>query len=119
MPQLESLLDALIRGEADYEELAAALVEGDAARLQRIPGIGKRTAERLVVELRDRVRPPAAARAEPASTGGSREDVVSALVNLGYPESQADRAAEQAVEKTGTAPEFTRLLREALRLLHR
>lgn len=106
-------------------EAALALTEKDVHRLQTVPGIGRKTAERLVVELKDKVRDllpggdPAtvAASAEPA---GARTDVISALVNLGYPEGPAGRAVDQVL---GTAaaqpPGFEDLLRQSLQRLHR
>ena len=102
------------------EEVARALGEGDAARLQRVPGIGRKTAERLVLELRDRVRVPAEPASETASPPrGLRRDVVSALMNLGYPQVQAERAAQEAEEEAGESPEFPAMLRQALKLLQR
>jgi holliday junction DNA helicase RuvA len=82
------------------DELAPAIREGDIARLTRIPGVGKKTAERMVVELRDRLaaaEPEAGAAATAAGRGGVSGDVVSALLNLGYD----SRAAEAAVERAG------------------
>jgi holliday junction DNA helicase RuvA len=101
------------------DELAPAIREGDIARLTRIPGVGKKTAERMVVELRDKL---AAAESEglpagaAAGRGGVSGDVVSALLNLGYD----SRAAEAAVERAGRdggAGNFEALLRAALHAL--
>ena len=102
-------------------EIAAALVARDVARLQRIPGIGRKTAERLVLELRDKVAPLAAGEeaAPPVAAEGVRQDVVSALVNLGYPSAQADRATGQAFAEAGDQASFESLLRATLRRLHR
>jgi Holliday junction DNA helicase RuvA len=80
-------------------DLVAAIHRGDLPRLSAIPGVGKKTAERLVVELKDKmveiqaVRGVAASE-EPAPSPESvlRDDLVSALVNLGYPRSSADKA---------------------------
>jgi Holliday junction DNA helicase RuvA len=102
------------------DELAPAIREGDIARLTRIPGVGKKTAERMVVELRDKLAAaesealPAGAAA--AGRGGVSGDVVSALLNLGYD----SRAAEAAVERAGRdggAGNFEALLRAALHAL--
>ncbi len=103
-------------------EIATALAGGDSARLRSIPGIGRKTAERLVVELKDRVG--SLAEAEPAgvpepSTDGIRSDVVSALVNLGYASGQAERATDAVLAEASAEPEFKDLLRETLRRLHR
>lgn len=104
------------------ETVARAVREGDVARLGTVPGVGRKTAERLVVDLRDRVTPglagaaPGPAEAE-APAGGM--DVVSALENLGYPRRQAERAVRQAGGSGGSDSSFDDLLREALRRLSR
>lgn len=103
-------------------EAAAAIVAGEAARLQTIPGIGRRTAERLTLELRDRVgglaagAPPAI---PPAGEAGVRQDVISALVNLGYPGGKAERATDAVLAGSAEEPEFSAALRETLRRMHR
>ena len=99
-------------------ELADALRASDVARLTRIPGVGKKTAERLVVELKDKM-PKVAATAETAETpagGGIKDDLTSTLVNLGYSRPEAEKGAERAVREAGAAP-FEDLLRRALRTL--
>jgi len=99
-------------------DLVPAVRAGDLARLTRIPGVGRKTAERMVVELRDKLaamEAPADAR-QPITTTGVAGDVVSALLNLGYEQ----RAAEQAVERTrknGASESFETLLRGALQEL--
>jgi len=80
-------------------DLIAALEAGDVVRLVSIPGVGKKTAERLVVELRDRVKLVQGERAaEQGRTGGSglEAEAVSALVNLGYRRPEAERAVKAA-----------------------
>ena len=103
------------------DELIAALAAGDVARLVRIPGVGKKTAERMVVELRDKLQALAAqlpaARATAAS-GGSDNDLVAALVNLGYKPSLAEGAVG-AARKEAPEAAFHELLRLALRRLSR
>jgi len=104
------------------EELLPAIRAGDLARLITIPGVGRKTAERIVVELRDKMtameapgRAPAAA---PAGRTQTDADVISALVNLGYDQ----RVAEKAVEDTrgnGAAASFESLLRVTLQGLSR
>jgi len=100
------------------DDLVPAVRSGDLARLTRIPGVGRKTAERMIVELRDKLAAmeiPEDAR-KPATTTGTAGDVVSALLNLGYDQ----HAAEQAVERAGKngAPEsFETLLRSALQQL--
>ena len=103
----------------EVDELVVALERGEVARLTRIHGVGRKTAERLVLELKDkgkvlpRSTPSAASR--PAAEG-ARADLVSALANLGFWPAQAEAAAEAALNKLGPA-ELEALLREALRTL--
>ncbi len=93
-------------------ELGQAVRAGDHARLTKIPGIGKKTAERLVLELRDKF---AGAPTTVPKIAGSQA-VISALVNLGYKPAEADRAAAAAAEAhVGASVE--QLLKAALRLL--
>jgi holliday junction DNA helicase RuvA len=98
------------------DALAAAIRGNDLVRLTRIPGIGKKTAERMVVELRDKLE--AAGEAVPAAAAASpvEEDVLSALTNLGYQRHAAERAlaAVQARRNGGAEPKFDALFREAL-----
>lgn len=101
------------------DDLLAALAAGDLGRLATIPGVGKKTAERLVVELRDKVRELAADLPEPsASSGGADADVVSALVNLGYKAAQAERAMGE-VRRERPQASFNELLRASLNRLSR
>ena len=96
------------------DEMVGAIRSGDLARLTRIPGIGKKTAERMVLELRDKL---------PAPTEGSEtstppvspveEDVISALVNLGYQRAAAEKAL-LAARGGKTSQSFEVLFREAL-----
>ena len=100
-------------------DLVAALRSSDVARLTRIPGVGKKTAERLVLELKDRMPPslPALEAPAPAEPPASpREDLVSALVHLGYSRPEAERGAERALKEDG-AGRFEDLLRRTLRIL--
>jgi len=100
------------------DDLIPAVRAGDLVRLTRIPGVGRKTAERMVVELRDKLAAmgtPETAR-QPVATTGAAADVVSALLNLGYEQ----HAAEQAVERAGAngAPgSFEALLRATLQQL--
>jgi Holliday junction DNA helicase RuvA len=103
-------------------DLVAAIRTGDIARLVRIPGVGKKTAERIVLELKDKVKvldgtPKTAAAAEPAASLSALEsDVLSALQNLGC----SRPAAEEAIRKaklTGVGAEFEPLFRAALALV--
>ena len=93
------------------EDLAAAVASGDAARLTKVPGVGKKTAERLVLELRDRL-PLAVTLARPGASPPSG-DVVNALLGLGYNE----REAQSAVKQLGPDLPLTDAIRQALKLL--
>ncbi len=101
-------------------ELIATLAAGDSKRLTTIPGVGKKSAERMVVELRDKVAELegeiGAAGAPAAATGGDEEDLVSALVNLGYKPAHAERAVTEALSEAPDADMQT-LLRAALKRL--
>lgn len=104
-------------------DLAGAIQRTDLARLTAIPGVGKKTAERICVELRDRL--PKAIEASPASPEDSlREDLVSALGNLGYHRQAIDKVLDKmAASGTATAsqapPRFEAVLRAALKELSR
>jgi Holliday junction DNA helicase RuvA len=98
------------------EEMIAAIRSGDLARLTRIPGIGKKTAERMVLELRDKL--PAAGTAEEAGgvqTSPVEEDVISALTNLGYQRASAEKSLLAVRNRpAGGEKSFEVLFREAL-----
>jgi Holliday junction DNA helicase RuvA len=99
------------------DDLIPAIRKGDLAQLVKIPGVGRKTAERMVVELRDKlaVVDTAAAAGKPATRSQLESDVASALVNLGYDE----RSVEGAIAKSrGTVgSDFESLLRAALQVL--
>jgi len=100
-------------------ELAAALVGGEIARLTRISGVGKKTAERLVLELKDKLKTSdLLGRAEPpvVQLSGSGA-LVSALLNLGYKPATAERTADAVRRSLGPAAAVEDQLREALRLI--
>ncbi len=108
------------------DDLLAAIASGDLGRLATIPGVGKKTAERMVLELREKMRELAAdLPAEKTAAGGTApagtapdQDVVSALVNLGYKASQAERAVAEARREKPEAV-FNELLRASLNRLSR
>jgi Holliday junction DNA helicase RuvA len=96
------------------DELAQAVAAEDVARLQRIPGVGKKTAERLALELRDKFeRPRTPVMAVKATSSGP---VLSALVNLGYKPAEAERAVDEVVAAHPAAP-VPELIKRALRAL--
>jgi len=106
----------------ESRELVASVRRADVARLTRIPGIGKKTAERIVLELKDRLADVASADAgatmEAASVDRLRDDLVSALENLGYHRPLAEKAADAARARDGSAA-FEDALKSALRELMR
>jgi Holliday junction DNA helicase RuvA len=97
----------------EVDVLTAAIADGDIARLSTIPGVGKKTAERMALELKDKVEAMAPA-AAPSSPRGVRQDVLSALENLGYRARDAERALDKVTEP---ADDFETLLRQTLRVL--
>jgi len=103
------------------EELVNAVRQRDVATLSKVPGIGRKTAERVVLELVDRLDPPAGSVAAVARGGDPvREDLVSALVNLGYnPRIAADAADRTLKGAGGTKAVFETLLRQSLKSLSR
>ena len=102
----------------DPEHMVAAIRGQDHAMLTRIPGVGKKLAERLVVELKDKLEDMAVAPAITTMAGPAADDVLSALVNLGYQRSAALKAIESAVNKSKAAGEsFETLFRAALQLV--
>jgi Holliday junction DNA helicase RuvA len=100
------------------EELVPAIRGSDLVRLTKIPGVGRKTAERMVVELKDRLEIVTAEAEKPAaaSPAGVEADVISALVNLGYDGRAAEGAVGEAKRAAGTA-NFEKLLRAALQSL--
>jgi holliday junction DNA helicase RuvA len=99
------------------DEMVNAIRGNDIARLTRIPGIGKKTAERMVLELRDKlVVEKAGEIAAAPSTSPLEEDVLSALVNLGYQRAAAEKALA-TVSKSGKSGPFDSLFRETLAVL--
>ncbi len=97
------------------DDMVRAIRGNDLGRLTRVPGIGKKTAERLVLELRDKLQDFGAAPTVAAVTP-IEEDVLSALTNLGYQRAAAERAVAQAA-KNGQRESFDVLFREALAAL--
>jgi Holliday junction DNA helicase RuvA len=100
------------------EEMLGAIRGNDLVRLTRIPGIGKKTAERMVLELRDKLPPaPTSPAAATSVTGPVEEDVLSALVNLGYQRPAAERALASVARDVGTPRSFENLFRQTLSAL--
>ena len=100
------------------DALVSALRGNDLTALTRIPGVGKKTAERMVLELRDKLEGLTAAPA-PAPASRMEEDVISALVNLGYQRSSAEAAAKKAILKIGAGGSFEEAFRETMGLMQK
>jgi Holliday junction DNA helicase RuvA len=105
------------------DEIILALRTEDLARLTSIPGVGRKTAERLVIELRDKVSDAAVGAAaggsptgEPGGVDSVFDDALSALVNLGYQRTLAEKALKQTVQE-GTEMSVQKLLRRGLQIL--
>jgi Holliday junction DNA helicase RuvA len=118
----KSAITALSGMSAD--EIIGAIRSNNLARLNSIPGVGKKTAERLVIELRDKIAKLAGLASEemkaegiPASSGDDvYDDAISALINLGYQRASAEKALKQAMQE-GTEMSVQKLLRRSLQLL--
>ncbi len=102
-------------------DLMKAIMENDVAKISTIPGVGKKTAERLTLELKDKLADitvefsPGAGGQTPI--GGVLDDAVSALVNLGYKKQQAERALKSIWEKNGKNASLEDLIKESLNVL--
>jgi len=109
-----------ILSNSEPSELADSLLRGDLARLSAIPGIGKKTAERLVLELKEKVKKlglsqPTQDAAPAAAKQEIRDDVLSALINLGYKETVVQKALGELHSAEGATVES--LLKQALKIL--
>jgi Holliday junction DNA helicase RuvA len=107
-------------------DLLAAIRDGNAALLRAVPGVGAKMADRILVELRDRVdelalavRDAGIAPAAPPAEAEGREQALSALLNLGYPRQHAERALERAAETVAEDADVETWVRAALRGLAR
>ena len=112
---------AVLSGIEPAELIKAVRVQ-DVARLTAIPGIGKKTAERIGLELKDRLPPALQAVGQPHVEATPhdqlRDDLLSALLNLGYQRPGAEKAVDKVL-KTAPDPDFERALKETLRALMR
>jgi Holliday junction DNA helicase RuvA len=100
------------------QEIAAAIAGGDLARLKKLPGVGKKTAERLVVDLRERLAPfvgSTPARIAPPPTSPTVDELLVALEALGYRAAEAEQRAAFARKKLGAEAPVEELVKEALR----
>jgi Holliday junction DNA helicase RuvA len=102
----------------EADDLVHAIRANDVARLTRVPGVGKKTAERLILELKDKIATLHTATTEPQAPSPKRADLLSALANLGYSSAEADRAAAEVLRLQPEAS-LGDLLRDALRVISR
>ena len=105
---------ALLSG-LEPAELVRAIAEGDEARLTRIPGVGKKTAARIVLELKDKLAKVALGTLGRGAQGGALDDLRSALANLGYRAPQIDRAVQKVKPLVDGGQGLSELVREALK----
>ncbi|GMV41188.1 MAG: Holliday junction ATP-dependent DNA helicase RuvA [Myxococcales bacterium] len=106
-----------ILGGIGVAELVDCVVREDLRQLQKVPGVGKKLAERMLLELRGKTPASALpAPARPAARGGVWDDLRSALINLGYKATAVEKAVE-ALQGQGEARPFQELLRDALRMM--
>jgi Holliday junction DNA helicase RuvA len=119
----KSAVTALSGMSAD--EIISAIRQNNLARLNSIPGVGRKTAERLVIELRDKIAKLSAVSSEEMKAEGVNsqtsgddvyDDAISALINLGYQRTAAEKALKQAMQE-GTELSVQKLLRRSLQLL--
>jgi Holliday junction DNA helicase RuvA len=102
----------------DPADLAEAIAQNDTRKLSSIPGVGKKTAERICLELRDKLTLPPGTPVTPSTARHAiDDDVHSALVNLGYKPAAADAALDAARKQIGGEAEFSTLLKASLRQL--
>jgi len=105
-------------GHMEIADLQMAILHENIALLSKVPGIGKKTAERLVIEMRDKIKNEKSTSLsvlDPESPKGTIADAISALVNLGYHPMQAQKAVKKAVGEGQDEPELGRLITLALR----
>jgi Holliday junction DNA helicase RuvA len=100
------------------DDLRRAIASDDVKTLTRVPGIGQKGAQRIILELKDRIGPPVGSRTQTAASSDSwREQVHQGLVGLGWPVRDAERAVDAVADQAGSAPDVPALLRAALQTL--
>ncbi len=100
------------------QDLTSAILSGDLLKLSTIPGIGKKSAERLVLELKDKIpKAQSAAQESAALPGELLEDALSALLNLGYRRALAEDVVKRALNEAGRDSQLEEIIRLALKYL--
>jgi Holliday junction DNA helicase RuvA len=115
IPRIGARMALNILSGINPAEFAEALAQRDIRRLAGIPGIGKKSAERIVLELKDKKIAPASPRRPAAPGEGAVQDALSALINLGYPKNVAEKALDAA--RGQGAETLENLLRQSLKWL--
>jgi Holliday junction DNA helicase RuvA len=104
------------------DSLRTAVASDDVKTLTRVPGVGQKVAQRIILELKDRLGSPVGSTVRPgglAATETWREQVHQGLTGLGWPAREADRAVESVADQAGDRPDVGALLRAALQTLSR
>lgn len=99
----------------EYDEALQCILQGDEARLTKIPHVGKKTAARIVLELRDKLAKQGAVTSTSMPSSGALQDLRSALENLGYKPAQIERAVKAVEPLSQRGDGLSDLVREALR----
>jgi holliday junction DNA helicase RuvA len=99
------------------EELIPAIQRQDVLKLSTIPGVGRKTAERVALELREQLPALLSETAQAPAEKSMQEDLISALVNLGYHRTQAERTAKGVLDKAEPDAVFETLLKNSLQLI--
>jgi Holliday junction DNA helicase RuvA len=114
-PKLAQAMLAVLTPDA----VRGAVASDDVRTLTAVPGIGQKGAQRIILELKDRIGPPVARSGERASAEPWREQVQQGLVGLGWSAKDAEKAIETVADQAGDQPDVAALLRAALRTLSR
>jgi len=107
------LANTILSGMPETSQIVNAIRSGDLSRLTRIPGVGKKTAERMVLELRDKFPASGLEQAPRIAATPVREDVISALINLGYKQAEVEKALT-GISSGGKPESFDLLFREVM-----
>lgn len=104
-----------LMGHLELPDLHAAISQGNIQVLSKTPGIGKKTAERLIIELRDKVKALNLPISSTNNTNQMQNDALSALIHLGYPSIQAQKAIKTVLNQSEKEPDLGQLITAALK----